>query len=436
MRSVAVFALLASVCGEQHSVLVEQLVARGSNISSRVDINADAVLGRYAVATDDIASGTVIFTTPYTNCLIGRDHTTTHTTEQSLAATLLEAKHSATPDMWTTYVSQLPTQYITGVAFTEADIQCLSRSAEAQRAHLFGEYEAFKKSVARGFEEADLEWAFASVLTRAIRVPNGAGQHEGKAALVPFLDFLNHNSSSNIGLTADAFGFALFATRDIQAEEPLTLNYGAHLTPSKLLVHYGFADSSFEKLNSYLSFPDTPETAPLKLAGCLPSGTENPFEDIYVSKDGTLSPKLIECVTVSVLPTAIRKEYHNLLADAKLEVLAEHRSVALQVYSSHIEKVLTLYPTLNDERCGGEADVKKTPSAAKETILRHNAQSRAVYLLAKENIIAEIAEIKGAKKVVVEKDQQERRRRRRERRRAREAEEEEEEEGEEEGKEL
>ena len=58
------------------------------------------------------------------------------------------------------------------------------------------------------------------------------------------MDYFNHDASPNLDIQFDDYACTVYASRDIQAGEPLTISLGDASNPSSLFATYGFLDES------------------------------------------------------------------------------------------------------------------------------------------------------------------------------------------------
>eukprot|EP01063_Lacrimia_lanifica_P033398 TRINITY_DN5919_c0_g1_i1.p1 TRINITY_DN5919_c0_g1~~TRINITY_DN5919_c0_g1_i1.p1 ORF type:complete len:448 (+),score=97.26 TRINITY_DN5919_c0_g1_i1:109-1452(+) len=283
------------------------------------------------------------------------------------------------------YLATLPEGYATGTALSDDEAGCLSASAQAIKS----EYDAMRAAHVsalldfaqldaglRGIDvtRSDALYAFHTVLTRAVRASD-----ERAPALYPVFDILNHDQSApNVVVEATEGGIRLVAAARVAAGTPLTLNYGRHLSPNKILVFHGFADKTHGDVQGYLSFPA--DNADLAELGCRDA------EAVVVHRGGTVSQKLIECVVFSILPAEGRAAYMALDAEARAEVVAERRLDAAEVYTGHLTQVLALYPSPHTAPC----DAKHLTSPLGRAVLATNELLRAAYLRAHDALKDEV----------------------------------------------
>eukprot|EP00754_Rhynchopus_humris_P000562 Rhum_TRINITY_DN10337_c0_g1::Rhum_TRINITY_DN10337_c0_g1_i1::g.37960::m.37960 len=449
--------------------LTSYLRANDGRVSAKLRVVQTAAKGRHVVAAEDIAAGDELFHTPWKNVLWAAG-TAEQAPERALVLKVLQEKAAAADaggdrpktSLWDHYAADLPAAYQTGLQMGEAEMGCLSRSAQNQHRYLLEEFDGLRAKVISSVlypgderpvaaitpteeEEATLRWAFSTVHTRALRMGSGVST---VAVMVPFLDLLNHNSTgSNVGLdyggVVDASlpalsngtvdGVVLRATRAVAAGEELFLSYGSHLSPARLLINYGFADSSFAAVNSYLDFPNTPEALPLVQAGCVPTEHTPQGPHPYLltlNRDGSVPDKTLECIALSIMPPKDRAAYPSLDEAGQKASVEAQRTNALQVYSQHLERVLGLYPSGLDGRCGDSLSALKEDDEAPmlRSVAASNELLRGVYLRARELIAEELREKKVTQKVVTESEEEKARRLRRRKRRRDEQDAEEEEE--------
>jgi len=254
-------------------------------------------------------------------------------------------------------IPQLGHEFGTSVDWDEADLACASQQARALHGHQTGVLQAFRTAIRTlettvgaatlfggGVEasEEELRWAYGIVGTRAV-------QQDGEVFLVPLMDMLNHDSREGRGteIVITAAGVELRTEGPVSSGSELFLNYGSHLSPGKLLAFYGFVDDSFSSIFSHLSLPPS-VGPPFADLGCLDQN------QLWIGKDGTVSPKVLECVLLTTLPAANRTAYAALSSEERARVAEEKRYTTLQVLSKHLVKVLGSYPSRLDAVCEGE----------------------------------------------------------------------------------
>jgi len=84
------------------------------------------------------------------------------------------------------------------------------------------------------------KWAYNIVHTRSF-----VSETDGERRMVPLADYFNHGSYANVALQYDEQGNAYATTtQDVQAGEPLRMQYSDPTNPSQILATYGFLDES------------------------------------------------------------------------------------------------------------------------------------------------------------------------------------------------
>eukprot|EP01065_Artemidia_motanka_P004812 TRINITY_DN12292_c0_g1_i1.p1 TRINITY_DN12292_c0_g1~~TRINITY_DN12292_c0_g1_i1.p1 ORF type:complete len:474 (+),score=147.06 TRINITY_DN12292_c0_g1_i1:92-1513(+) len=295
---------------------------------------------------------------------------------------------------------QVGSDFRTGLWWDDEDAACASPHARAQQEFQYKQFNAFAEAAqaATGASADELKWAYSIVMTRAIR-------SKGKAILAPFVDMFNHAS----GQTAHSVRVSITERGMVVTAGPLGakagvemhLSYGDHLTPAKLLVYYGFADSSFDRLYSHVEFPEEPDIPALRKAGCYDR------DNLWVSAFEPVSQKLQECVTIAVLPGEQRDAYPDMTPEEKKALLEERRYDVLQVISNHLQQVLGTYPHKWDAACDSSHHLVPM-------IRESNTHVRKMFLDVKDRIDEEVTR-SGARRIVTTQQQDAKRERGRKR---------------------
>eukprot|EP00756_Hemistasia_phaeocysticola_P012940 Hpha_TRINITY_DN15240_c0_g1::TRINITY_DN15240_c0_g1_i1::g.66110::m.66110 len=277
--------------------------------------------------------------------------------ELELVLRLIRERRKGDPTPHFNVMPQIGHDFGTSVHWDETDLACASQQARALHEHQVGLLQAFTQAIQTlqgqvgaaklfggGGEEAseeEIKWAYGIVGTRAI-------QQEGEVFLVPLMDMLNHDSGEGKGteIVLTSRGIELRTQGPVSAGSELFLNYGSHLSPSKLLAFYGFADESFSSVFSHISLPAS-VGPPFAELGCLDQ------KQLWIAKDGTVSPKVLECVLLTILPGENRSAYAASSPEERSVVAEEKRHTVLQVLSNHLRQVLGAYPGRLDAACEG-----------------------------------------------------------------------------------
>eukprot|EP01059_Diplonema_ambulator_P012525 TRINITY_DN2287_c0_g1_i1.p1 TRINITY_DN2287_c0_g1~~TRINITY_DN2287_c0_g1_i1.p1 ORF type:complete len:464 (+),score=123.83 TRINITY_DN2287_c0_g1_i1:81-1394(+) len=378
--------------------LRKYIKSRGGVVSDNIKVVADEWGGRGVVAVGGgVETGELLMSIPWELTLVGSNEKQTEEEdlnmgELHLFLRVLKERHDPKSEH-RVYLRTMPAVYTNGVYFDEKDLQCLSPNSKVHHQHTINQLERFGAIAlevqktqpesfagAAKFSREELFDAYSAVFTRALR--------SGKdTVLIPFFDMLNHNGNPSAAVQFTEVGVTVSAVRDMGPGEELTISYGGHLSPAALLVYYGFADDSFTNVSSHFNFEVNERTQPLVKAGC------SNQQDLVIYRDGTLSPKLVECLVLTVLPQANRTEYPDLPASEQAEIVEANRLTALQVYGKHLVTITTQYPSAYDSPCD-------STDGHIPIIQGSNDLIREVYLAAKQKIDDEVRE-SGAAEVEV-----------------------------------
>lgn len=108
--------------------------------------------------------------------------------------------------------------------------------------------------------------------------------------IAPFVDYFNHDASPNLDIQFDDYACTVYASRDIQAGEPLTISLGDASNPSSLFATYGFLDESAP--GTFCKLMDLQEDMKDMKFG---------FKDLLFYKNGEVSPEVYDLVLYSIL---------------------------------------------------------------------------------------------------------------------------------------
>lgn len=102
-------------------------------------------------------------------------------------------------------------------------------------------------------------WARCAVASRSY----GTVMSQQKdASMIPLADMLDHSPWSNVHWRSEAtYGFVCMASRDIEAGESLTINYGS-LGNARLFIAYGFCLEDNARNLAEIELPDLPPAHP------------------------------------------------------------------------------------------------------------------------------------------------------------------------------
>eukprot|EP01060_Flectonema_neradi_P006856 TRINITY_DN1471_c1_g1_i1.p1 TRINITY_DN1471_c1_g1~~TRINITY_DN1471_c1_g1_i1.p1 ORF type:complete len:420 (+),score=68.15 TRINITY_DN1471_c1_g1_i1:60-1319(+) len=391
-------ALVGSAASEgEYSRLVNWVQKEGGFMHDDIQIATDEAKGRLIKTTNTISEGTTLLTVPWDLIITGNEQfddpnlsSLVPVPELQLFLKLLFAESD---NPFSTYINTIPTSFSTGLYYQPSDVACLSVDGKNHHEYQRQQFSEFSK-IARTVHQEEkytfpvprdntLRWTYSAVFTRAVRL------EDGRAAMIPIFDMINHSYKPNVLFDYDNKGIVLTAGTQLEQGTELLLNYGTHLTPNKLLVLYGFVDESLEKISGGVQIPqdDNKATKPLLDIGC------GNTEDLYINiTTGTASDKLLECVTLSILPSEKRQQYPNLPVEDQEEILAASRTDVYQVYGAHLVKVMSQVPHPEDDEC-----TANTPLIP--LIRNSNKFIRSAYLTCKDNLDLMIKE-SGTNRVV------------------------------------
>ncbi|KAF2214279.1 hypothetical protein CERZMDRAFT_95556 [Cercospora zeae-maydis SCOH1-5] len=134
------------------------------------------------------------------------------------------------------------------------------------------------------WKEREFKYYWAIVNSRSFHFkPPGA--KPGFMVLCPFIDYMNHGpSGTGVIVRQTPKGYGVIADRDYEPNTEILATYGAHPN-DKLLVHYGFVNSSQ---------PDSPSDDDVRLDHILDthlsSNTKSQLQDVGYSGSYTLFP--------------------------------------------------------------------------------------------------------------------------------------------------
>ncbi|KAM3421977.1 hypothetical protein BST61_g2354 [Cercospora zeina] len=134
------------------------------------------------------------------------------------------------------------------------------------------------------WKEREFEYYWAIVNSRSFHFkPPGA--KPGSMVLCPFIDYMNHGpSGTGVIVRQTPKGYEVVADRDYEPNTEILVTYGAHPN-DKLLVHYGFVNSSE---------PGSPSDDDVRLDHILDShlspNTKSQLQDVGYSGSYTLFP--------------------------------------------------------------------------------------------------------------------------------------------------
>ena len=370
-------------------------------MSDDIEITNDQEKGRLLHTTADINEGAVLLKVPWDQIITGRNSDSdpemsslVPVPELQLFLKLLFAESE---NHFSTYIDSIPTSFSTGVYYQPSDVACLSTDGRNHYKYQQDQYKEFSKLAHAVHKEENyafpmpgdniIRWTYSAVFTRAVRIDDDT------AALIPIFDMINHSYKPNVLFDFDDKGITLFAGVSLLKNTELLLSYGSHLTPSKLLVLYGFADSTFERISGGVQIHNDGSvvTKPLIDIGCHESS------ELFINVvNSTASEKLIECVTLSILPTATRNSYPSLPIEDKDSLLSSSKSDAYQVYGAHLVKVISQIPHPDDAECS--SDTGHVP-----LIREANRLMRSAYMSCKDGMDA-IIKSSGARRVEVQKN--------------------------------
>eukprot|EP00659_Diplonema_papillatum_P000648 gene648-992_t len=118
---------------------------------------------------------------------------------------------------------------------------------------------------------------------------------------------------------------------------------------------------------------------------------------------GKLPPKVLECVTLTIVDAKTRIGYPMLSDSEKASLIEAHYYDTLQVFGTHLIRVIAEYPSPDDSKCPvpDAADTKEAEMHA--LIGRLNLKLRKAYMGIKDALDNEV-EQSGAPKVYVSKN--------------------------------
>ena len=184
---------------------------------------------------------------------------------------LLQEHDKREQSKWFAWLQSLPRDFSTAVSMDEVELECLPPFAWAlasvERLHLDLFRQALEKvpkeilDPALRQEDDDLtEWIFNCVFTRCWSYPDDDDHEEAEFSkhttekmdrcdLVPLGDMFNHNANQTIDIQYTPNGEAHFLTRyNAEPDTPLHLSYGKVTNPHRLLVIFGFVDTSIPEI--------------------------------------------------------------------------------------------------------------------------------------------------------------------------------------------
>ena len=131
-----------------------------------------------------------------------------------------------------------------------------------------------------------IKWAYNIAITRSYSLAASCRR------IAPVVDFFNHDSDPNLEIKYDDYSCTVFANRDIQAGEPLTISLGDGSNPTPLFATYGFLDESAP--GTFCKLMDLQEDMKDMKYG---------FKDLLFYKNGEISPEVYDVVLYSILKT-------------------------------------------------------------------------------------------------------------------------------------
>ncbi|KAF3796637.1 Ribulose-1 bisphosphate carboxylase/oxygenase large subunit N-methyltransferase [Nymphaea thermarum] len=172
-----------------------------------------------------------------------------------LATYLISEANLGTSSKWHPYISALPRQPYSLLYWTRTELDTyLEASQIRERAieritDVSGTYNDLKIRVfskyphlfpEKVFNMETFRWSFGILFSRLVRLPS----MEGKVALVPWADMLNHNSEVETFLDYDksSKGVVFTTDRSYQPGEQVFISYGKK-SNGELLLSYGFVPS-------------------------------------------------------------------------------------------------------------------------------------------------------------------------------------------------
>ncbi|KAJ9449984.1 hypothetical protein DIPPA_27452 [Diplonema papillatum] len=423
VHHIACLGALAVACmaegDEALANLTRWIVEEGGSVSSNVRVSAwDSANGRGIFAAKALQPGAEIARIPWDCTLRGTaaemkgqiapdEEALAPPAEVSVFLKLL--RESRGESKLEPYLKVLPLleDFTTAMYVSDANAKCLSANLRAQREFLFQKADRYTAAAAEEGElpETTTLWAFNTVATRALNV-------NGDCLLVPLFDFLNHAREGNVDIDPQEDALVIRVKSGLQGNvatgTQLTVNYGSHLSATKLFTLYGFVDTTFDEVPSQLAIP-VPQSA-LEAVRAKSIGLDvllamncNNASATMVPLHGKLPPKVLECVTLTIVDAKTRIGYPMLSDSEKASLIEAHYYDTLQVFGTHLIRVIAEYPSPDDSKCPvpDAADTKEAEMHA--LIGRLNLKLRKAYMGIKDALDNEV-EQSGAPKVYVSKN--------------------------------
>ena len=353
----------------------------GCTLSPKLRAETTDAAGTFLVAGERVEKGEVLAVIPWNALVLAKveaagsdeDEEDTLSAIVTLAGTLaaMRSLHAggaanALSPLHAAYLDAIPREYTTGLDFRAGEVACLNEEAGSYHKEMLDDFsQAERRMAARGAAPALVRWAYEAVRTRACTVI------DGHAALIPLWDFLNHDQSPNVETRVrKGREVVLRAGEVIEAGGQLRNSYGDQLSPAKLLVNYGFADASFERVSALLSFeaPEGLRTPPmLRAAGCF-----RPSKLYFLRETGEPSKAVLACTALSLTDP---KELQSMTQAVARRVTKENQWAALGVLRQHLSDIVRsreVFPHLRRSPCRGEG-------GALPLIRRNNEYMRQAY---------------------------------------------------------
>jgi|Transcript_14311 hypothetical protein len=194
---------------------------------------------------------------------------------------------------WYYWLNSLPRVFSNGVSMTSACFDALPPYAGWLAMKERANYVNFRKALLSAplneqtVQDEDLvKWAYNIALTRSYSLSSSCRR------IAPFVDYFNHDASPNLDIQYEDYSCTVYANRDIQPGESLTVTLGDGSNPSPLFATYGFLDESAP--GTFCKLMDLQEDMKDMKFG---------FKDLLFYKNGEISPEVYDLVLYSILKT-------------------------------------------------------------------------------------------------------------------------------------
>ena len=321
---------------------------------------------------------------------------------------------------WFAWLQSLPRDFSTAVSMDEVELECLPPFAWAlasvERLHLDLFRQALEKVPKEILDHAlrqddDLtEWIFNCVFTRCWSYPDDDDDEEAEFSkhttekmdrcdLVPLGDMFNHNANQTIDIQYTPNGEAHFLTRyNAEPDTPLHLSYGKVTNPHRLLVIFGFVDTSIPEIFCQI-LVNEPSDELVKIG----YATD---KMVFRTHDGAIATAVWDVILYSILeqvPEQQRLFYQACIdqTDLRSQFHAKYRLETAITISRYVSQSLTeVQELLHSKVAAAEQDDRDHPRL--DLIKRHNEFMSEVFQKVRngldDTIREELANRKAAQK--------------------------------------